>query len=130
MIHLHIVGWKWPNCWKFPDFSLHKIELFQPTSTWKRPMPKSTLVQIVLKNCSPLLRTVESKLEISCFVIMYRQKIGIFKNLNISGILAYELPNKKNFEKHLMTFFFLLFSYFWKSFGWFPMTSTPEKALD
>ena len=41
-------------------------------------MPKNDLVYIVLRNCSPLLRTVESKLQISCFVIMDRQKIGIF----------------------------------------------------
>ena len=57
-------------------------------------MPKNDLVYIVLRNCSPLLRTVESKLQISCFVIMDRQKIGIFENFNIFGILAYELHNK------------------------------------
>jgi hypothetical protein len=72
----------------------------------KRLIFQNTLLKIVSKKYGLMLRAVESKFQIGCFVKIF------VKTFNILGILAYELPNRILILKKSDDFFFLDFFLF------------------
>ena len=64
-------------------------------------------------------------LAIFCNQLFCQKKLELFKKFNIFGKLEYELPKRIFILKKSDEFFL---DFFLKSFGWFPMTSTPERV--